>query len=262
MQFNNRGFKMNSAFKNIADTNTAFGNLKGCCVDNSGHITHYERLKNQAKNLYDELDELRDDGFPRKGNGELARLTLDRMGIIDALGDLVVFLYGIPHFLAVDYTEQKASKYTVDAIMSYSIENNEAYINIYDQIKALIDDLILSIEDHDDVNNIIERVSMLDSYLMSLCDVFDIDMVKAIDEITKSNMSKLCKNDEECQATLTHYRNLGVDVYSKDSPLIQDSGQPFQVVYSSCDQTVQGKVYRANKFLKCVNWCEPDLSHL
>ena len=53
---------MNKPYKNISDTNTAFGNLFGSSVTGTT-ITNYEKLYNQAKNLYDELDELRDDGF-------------------------------------------------------------------------------------------------------------------------------------------------------------------------------------------------------
>jgi hypothetical protein len=245
---------MNKPYKNISDTNTAFGNLFGSSVTGTT-VTNYEKLYNQAKNLYDELDELRDDGFallikdPQDKDG--------RKEMVDAIADLLVFLYGLPHFLNVNYVEAKANQHIVEFLSE--IPTPELYTTVYDDIKNLIDAVIESIQEKATANEMMEEIISLDTYLMSLAAFYKIDVTKLVQKVTDSNMSKLCENDADTAATLKFYRDKGVDVYSKDSPLIQSNGKPFQVVYSSSEQTVGGKVYRAHKFLKCVNWFEPDL---
>lgn len=245
---------MNTPYKNISDTNTAFGNLFGSSV-NGNTVTDYDKLYNQAKNLYDELDELRDDGFSL-----LIKNPSDREGrkeMVDAVADLLVFLYGLPHFLNVDYVEAKPNQHIIELLQD--LEGEEFYTSVYDDIKDRIDAIIESILDKSSIEEMMDEIVSLDSYLMSLAEFYNADVTSLIQKVTDSNMSKLCLNDEDTEATLNFYRNKGVDVYSNNSPLIQENGQPFQVVYSSCEQTVGGKVYRAHKFLKCVNWFEPDL---
>lgn len=248
---------MNSAFKNISDTNSAFGNLFGICIAGN-KVINVSKLKTQAENLYDELLELKEDGFDfLLKEGDL-NSTKGRLGMIDALGDLLVFLYGIPHFLGVDYVESSVDEKLKAQIESY--DEKSAYSLIYDDIKTLIDNLIASITNEEGIHAIIEQTEKLDTYLLTLANIFSVDMTGAIQEITDSNMSKLCKDETECNETLKFYTDKGVDVYSKASPLLQENGNPFLVVYSSSDQEVQGKVYRAHKFLKCVSWSEPDLT--
>jgi len=70
--------------------------------------------------------------------------------------------------------------------------------------------------------------------------------------VQASNMSKLCKTEQEIEATLTFYRNeKGLNVYS--------GGElPQAWVKSAEDQTGKdGKFYPAHKFLKNTNWHEP-----
>lgn len=245
---------MNKPYKNISDTNTAFGNIFGSSMTGTT-VTNYEKLYNQAKNLYDELDELRDDGFSR-----LIKDKNDRDGrkeMVDAVADLLVFLYGLPHFLNVNYVEAVADSHIIEFLGE--IPEPELYTTVYDDIKNLIDAIIESIQEKASATDILAEIVSLDTYLMSLAAFYKVDVTKLIQKVTDSNMSKLCLNDADTAATLKFYRDKGVDVYSKDSPLLQSNGKPFQVVYSSSEQTVQGKVYRAHKFLKCVNWFEPDL---
>lgn len=245
---------MKTPYKNISDTNTAFGNLFGSSVKGN-IVTDYDKLYNQAKNLYDELDELRDDGFsllikdPADING--------RKEMVDAVADLLVFLYGLPHFLNVDYVEAKPNQHIIELLQD--LQGDEFYTTVYNDIKDRIDAIIVSIQDKSSIDEMMDEIVSLDSYLMSLAAFYNADVTSLIQKVTDSNMSKLCLNDADTEATLNFYRDKGVDVYSNNSPLIQENGQPFQVVYSSREQTVDGKVYRAHKFLKCVNWFEPDL---
>lgn len=249
---------MKSAFTNISEMNTAFGNLFGCCVKD-GKITDYEKLNNQAKNLYDELEELKEDGFDilvKEPNS-----TKGRSGMIDAIGDILVFLYGLPHFLNVNYvTPKHETEVRLSKISQY--EGNEKYELIYNDVKELIDQIISAIKHQESLEVISEHINNLDAEIHALSDYYKIDVDTMIDRITLSNMSKLCASVQERDATLKKYRDEGVDVYAKESPLKQENGEPYYVVYSSKEQEVNGKVYRAHKFLKCVKFFEPDLSDI
>jgi hypothetical protein len=256
---------MNNEFKNIADTNTAFGNLESSCVEIK--IKDYQKLHNQAANLYDELIELREDGFDILINDPASLKGRD--GMIDAIGDIMVFLYGIPHFLGANYIESR--QLHENSIYAAYVEHkkgitehikNKAYNVIYDEVKFLIDQIVISINTEGSYNEILTGVRNLDTYLFALTDYYAINTKIAIQLITDSNMSKLCRNEEETEATRAYYRDRGVDVYAKESPLLQENGKPFMVVYSSKEQEVNNKIYRAHKFLKCVTWKEPDLSGL
>jgi len=248
---------MNKPYKNISDTNTAFGNAFGSCI-RGGIITNYEKLQNQSANLYDELDELRDDGFELLKKDKFSKQG--RQGMVDAIADLLVFLYGVPHFLGVNYVEKTANTIMIEGFGD--LPADEFYTTIYDDIKTLIDNLMTDIKNHSDEKVILKHVEELDVYLMSLCGFYKTDVDLLIQKVTDSNMSKLCLDQVDTEATLNFYRDKGVDVYSKESPLFQENGSPYYVVYSSKEQEVQGKVYRAHKFLKCVNWFEPDLSDI
>lgn len=249
---------MKSAFQNISEMNTAFGNLFGCCVK-EGKVTDYKKLMNQSKNLYDELDELKDDGFSllsiNKNDKE------GRRGMLDAIGDILVFLYGVPHFLGVNYqTSVEEKNKFLEKINGYT--ENEKYEAIYDDIKSLIDDIIASISSEKELTVIENASEELDAYIHALCEHYNINLTILIDRITLSNMSKLCASIDEQELTLKKYRDDGVDVYAKESPLKQEDGKPYYVVYSSKEQEVKGKVYRAHKFLKCVKFFEPDITDL
>lgn len=251
---------MKSAYENISDTNTAFGNLYGSCVEN-GVITNYDKLYNQAMNLYDEHEELYEDGFSILRNDPESKVG--RNGMVDAIADIIVFLYGLPHFLGYKYREQDVSVGLKVVLINYEKNGEQSfYEQVLQDTKELIDDILDVINNKNKSSVIIERVQELDQYLQTLCDLYTIDITKLIDRVTLSNMSKLCKNDQEVEETLEFYRSKGVEVYSGESPLIQEDGTHFQVVYSSIDQTVQDKVYREDKFLKCVNWHEPVIDDI
>jgi predicted HAD superfamily Cof-like phosphohydrolase len=251
---------MKKPYSNISDTNSAFGNKFGIVFE-KGVIVDYDKIYNQAMNLYDELEELHDDGFsilidsPHSKEG--------RKGMVDAIADLLVFLYGIPHFLGYRYTEKTANSVLQDVLISYKNNGYDTfYSHVVEDIKQLIDEIIKSISKKQNHSLIMKNVEELDVYLMTLCNLYNVDVDSLIQKVTDSNFSKLCKDEIETDATLKFYRDKGVEVYSAESPIKQEDGSPFFVVYSSKEQTVQNKVYRAHKFLKCINWFEPDISDI
>ncbi len=77
----------------------------------------------------------------------------------------------------------------------------------------------------------------------------DTDML----EVFESNMSKMCTNAEELQATVVKYNNLGLEVVTYPN-------YPLAYVKSAKDQTGNdGEFYKQGKFLKGINFQEPKL---
>ena len=84
--------------------------------------------------------------------------------------------------------------------------------------------------------------------------VTDIDCDKGLREVNRANMSKLCGSQDEVVATTGHYSKLGVE---SETHLVGDS---LWAIKSTKDQTdVEGNFFPEGKFLKNVNWSEPDL---
>lgn len=78
-----------------------------------------------------------------------------------------------------------------------------------------------------------------------------VDVDRDMSKVYTSNMSKFCTNDEELQATIKKYADIGVKV-------VPEGEFPYAFVRSTEHQTdINGKIYQANKFLKGVNFKEP-----
>jgi NTP pyrophosphatase (non-canonical NTP hydrolase) len=86
-----------------------------------------------------------------------------------------------------------------------------------------------------------------------LAHVLGIDADKDMEEVQQSNLSKLCTTEAEAAETIEAYDRIGVKVSTRGEV-------PEIVIVSNCDQSdIKGKFYPAGKFLKCVNWFEPEL---
>ena len=116
---------MKSAFKNVSDMNVAYSNEFGCAVAlvNGEKVITEEgavRLFNQVKNLDDEAEELRDDGFdvlladPSSASG--------RKEMFDAIGDLLVFAHGAGHMLGEDITDEAREDGFGEPLLGFEIE--------------------------------------------------------------------------------------------------------------------------------------------
>lgn len=260
---------MKTAYQNVSDMNTAFGNKLGLVMVDGKLKDDTSKLSSQAKNLYDELDELRDDGF-----NVLAKdpdSVEGRKEMFDAIGDILVFLYGVGHFIALD-----PEKHIIQDYKEYD-SHLAPYISqitdedLYESIKYHIDNMMDHIKNRS-LDGVIESLHQIDDLTQSIF-YFYVKPEKTIhlliDRIVESNLSKLCKDEDELNATLKSYRDKGVEVYAGESPLLQENGKPYLVVFSAKEQTVAeysekekkmiNKVYRKDKFLKCVNWFEPNL---
>lgn len=137
------------------------------------------------------------------------------------------------------------------------VKLNNQCLNILDEYNELIDDGIKP-------RNIKEvRDALCDILVFTLgaYHMIGYDAEKDMTEVYNSNMSKICSTQKELDETTKYYEDLDIKVYSRvkyNTSITLQGVFEFGVVYSSIDQSDKnGKVYRANKFLKSVNWSEP-----
>lgn len=101
--------------------------------------------------------------------------------------------------------------------------------------------------------------------LLSASEEINFDILKAWDIVHHSNMSKLC-NDDNVQATLDHYTEMGVSVEAKPVTLTnknKNEGTALWAVKVKEESTDKdGKSYAAGKVLKSVDYTPADLSKL
>lgn len=108
-----------------------------------------------------------------------------------------------------------------------------------------------------DTKNIAEVRDAIADVLVTtygMAHILGIDADADMAAVQESNLSKLCKTEQEIENTLAFYQQeKGLDVYS--------GGElPEAYVKSAKDQTgTDGKFYPAHKFLKNTNWHEPKL---
>lgn len=262
-----------SVYKYVSEMNTAYGNPVGLAVEDDKVLKEsaISKLLSQARNIYGEIDELRDDGF----NVLLEEPTskTGRKETFDAMADILVFLHGVGHFInkePVIFSEEKfeniPSYYLVgdenSEIEKLEFGTEDFAKKYYNMIRHHTDLLISSIYERD-LNSILFYFKQIDVDVKSLFNILKKEgytVEELVRRVTESNLSKLCRNEEELEKTLKFYHDLELEVHSGESPLLQDNGKPFLVVYSSKTQKDKnGKAYQANKALKNTVWFEPDI---
>ena len=236
---------INTQIKNM---NLSFNNPEGSSLcEENGYVK--ETILNQALNLYDELEELEEEGFALKRQDDENIQKQGRLGEVDAVGDLVVFHVGISVLLN--------NYINTDKVVNLPSDDK----SVTELFKIAIDDIIQNIKDNEPLDVLTESMSDFSIILNSYCAASKIDINSVITEIVKSNFTKLCKTKQQLDDTVKYYTDLGVETYVRESMLPQDDGSVQYVVYSSKEQEdVNKKMYRADKFLKCIDWKEPDLS--
>lgn len=219
--------------------------------------TWRERIYNQILNIGDEIEELRE-----------AIKNEDKTEMADAVADIFTFAYGVDFFLNGFLYTEECESYRKREFSDFRYYASEI---------ALVDDTyseLLSIAEemkdleHFTFNNFNFYIRLLREALCDLLDDVGINFVffdfeELMKEVTRSNLTKVCLSVEERDDTLEHYQQLGVEVYSHDTPEIFE-GVEYYVVYSSKDQKDKnGKVYRKGKFLKNVKrFKEPEIDSL
>tara|TARA_R100001594_G_scaffold53735_1_gene87288 strand:+ start:21272 stop:21775 length:504 start_codon:yes stop_codon:yes gene_type:complete len=87
--------------------------------------------------------------------------------------------------------------------------------------------------------------------------VMNIDCDKALQEVNRANMSKICNTEAEVNGTVLKYNELGLECS------VVKVGDSLWAVKSAKDQSdSKGNFFPKGKFLKNINWQEPDLGFI
>lgn len=200
-----------------------------------------EKVIAQTENIYDEAEEFVKDGLEQNNQKE----------VIDAIGDLLTFGYGIGYLMGISSA----------VVYNYDYYENRPDISNERMIKLVVyqtDEVIETLKESRDMDFFKEYEKLM-GLIKTLCTLNGVDEDRLMTRITVSNLTKICSTFDECQATIDKYTDMGVDVYSK---YFKVQGNWIHVVYSSKEQVVNGKMYRPHKFLKCIYFEEPVLDDL
>ncbi|MFV7772380.1 MULTISPECIES: nucleoside triphosphate pyrophosphohydrolase family protein [Shewanella] len=104
------------------------------------------------------------------------------------------------------------------------------------------------------VNDRLE-ISYVIDLLLHVAKNRDIDFIRCWDEVHSSNMSKVCRNEQELEETIAHYAKQGVEI-------VGSRKGDFIIAKCAKDVEMAGKVVRQGKVLKSVYYRPADLSKL
>lgn len=98
-------------------------------------------------------------------------------------------------------------------------------------------------------------ISYLIDLLLHVAANREIDFVPCWDEVHSSNMSKVCRNENEYNETEAHYAKQGVK-------LVAVTKGEYIIAKCAEDVTLEGKTIRQGKVLKSVYYRPADLAKL
>jgi hypothetical protein len=99
------------------------------------------------------------------------------------------------------------------------------------------------------------EISYLIDLLLNVAKNREIDFIKCWDEVHSSNMSKVCRNQQELDQTIAHYAKQGVEI-------VGSTKGEFIIAKCAKDVDMAGKVVRQGKVLKSVYYRPADLTTL
>lgn len=120
-------------------------------------------------------------------------------------------------------------------------------------IQEELAELVEGIEKQD-VTEVRDAIADVLVITYGMAHILGIDADADMAAVQESNLSKLCKTEDEIAQTLAYYENeVGIEVYA--------GGElPKAFIKSAKDQNGKdSKFYPAHKFLKNINWHEPKL---
>jgi len=104
------------------------------------------------------------------------------------------------------------------------------------------------------VNDRIE-ISYIIELLLHVANNREIDFITCWDEVHSSNMSKVCRTEQELEQTIAHYAKQGVEI-------IGSKKGEFIIAKCAKDVEMAGKIVRQGKVLKSVYYRPADLAKL
>ncbi|MBW0279037.1 nucleoside triphosphate pyrophosphohydrolase family protein [Shewanella xiamenensis] len=99
------------------------------------------------------------------------------------------------------------------------------------------------------------EISYLIDLLLCVAKNREIDFIACWDEVHSSNMSKVCRNEQELAETIAFYAEQGVDI-------VGSKKGEFIIAKCAKDVEMAGKVVRQGKVLKSVYYRPADLTQL
>ncbi|GGP47578.1 SAM-dependent methyltransferase [Shewanella algicola] len=99
------------------------------------------------------------------------------------------------------------------------------------------------------------EISYLIDLLLNVAKNREIDFIKCWDEVHSSNMSKVCRNEQELNETIAHYAQQGVEI-------VGSKKGEFIIAKCAKDVDMGGKVVRQGKVLKSIYYRPADLTSL
>ncbi len=99
------------------------------------------------------------------------------------------------------------------------------------------------------------EISYIIELLLHVAQNRNIDFIRCWDEVHSSNMSKVCRNEQELQETIAHYAKQGVKI-------IGSQKGDFIIAKCAKDVEMAGKVVRQGKVLKSIYYRPADLASL
>ncbi|QYJ98004.1 nucleoside triphosphate pyrophosphohydrolase family protein [Shewanella alkalitolerans] len=99
------------------------------------------------------------------------------------------------------------------------------------------------------------EISYVIDLLLHVAKNRDIDFIRCWDEVHSSNMSKVCRNEQELEETIAHYAKQGVEI-------VGSRKGDFIIAKCAKDVEMAGKVVRQGKVLKSVYYRPADLAKL
>lgn len=176
-------------------------------------------------------------------------MDLDDSEIFDALGDILTFALGGLYIM--DHLYLPEMEIDVDGDL----------MSLYEEALNYRTRLVEFEESHEFDH------SLLSSYFVEIANMaikwsesLDYDIVSLMKAVTKSNFTKLIFTNEQKYATEKLYRDLGVEhLYFRDfTQNVAGEDISYSVIYSGADQEDKnGKKYRKDKFLKCIEFKAP-----
>ena len=98
-------------------------------------------------------------------------------------------------------------------------------------------------------------ISYLIDLLLNVAKNREIDFISCWDEVHSSNMSKVCRTEQELAETIAHYAKQGVEI-------VGSTKGEFIIAKCANDVEMAGKVVRQGKVLKSVYYRPADLTKL
>lgn len=249
-----------TTLKMVADLNRCFGNLPWNEIEGDKPSLH-AYLRGQASLIEEEMyQELKE-----------AEIKGDVSALLDAIGDSITVIDGLAHKCGLD---DYSSHCDVLGLMAHPQPYAQQVIGLEEFYEI----------PHYVCENEVARLTFeLWRWHRSFIEAYSIrkgfDPLKVYEEVHNSNMSKFCKTPQEVGATLDKYSiqyGLSSVVFTEDyksgkvglldvNPSldlrVEKVGDVY-VIKTNREVIMNGKSVKGGKFLKGINFKEPDFSNL